>query len=63
MNPDTENAITVIENGTVYYYDSRDADKPTRHEGKAEIHANWVRLRGSSPAWVPRELVEKVLEI
>lgn len=49
-----------FQNGTVYYYDGRDADKPTRHEGKVAIYDHWVELGAPTPVWVPRELVEGV---
>lgn len=56
--------IKELQNATVWYYEAEQTEATkVRHEGKAEIYPNWVRLGGPTAAWIPRDRVEQVSEI
>lgn len=53
--------LKTYDSATVYYYDRRDAESPTRAEGvRVSIYPNWVEISDPTAFWVPRERVEGV---
>jgi hypothetical protein len=67
--------IAAFDSATVWYHERAAVDpiddpdrpdesrpSPVRHEGAVEIYADWVRLGGPMPHWVPRESVVGVSE-